>query len=375
MQKFTSLIGSCLVAVCLTACVPSRVQKPTTLKEALGNELLIGAAINSNQAAGFDTAGIRLVKEQYNCISPENCMKSEIIHPEENRYDFTLADQYVDFGTKNNLTVIGHTLIWHSQLAKWFCVDEKGNNVSPEVLKQRMKDHITTVVTRYKGRIQGWDVVNEAIEDDGSYRKTKFYEILGEEFIPIAFQYAHEADPDAQLFYNDYSMALPAKRDAVVALVNKLKERGLRIDAVGMQGHLSMDFPAVQAFEESMLAFAGAGVKIMITELDLTILPNPRQNAGAEISDQAEYQKELNPYADALPDPMSKAWNARMGEFFKLFLKHKDIVSRITLWGVADCDSWRNNWPVRGRTDYPLLFDRKHEPKPVVETILQTAGL
>ncbi len=375
MRKLTSVIGSCLVAVCMTACVQPQAKKTMTLKEALGDKFLIGAAINSNQAAGFDTAGVRIVTEQYNCISPENCMKSEVIHPEENRYDFTLADQFVEFGEKNNLAVIGHTLIWHSQLARWFCVDEKGNNVAPEVLKQRMKDHITTVVTRYKGRIQGWDVVNEAIEDDGSYRKTKFYEILGEEFIPLAFQYAHEADPNAELFYNDYSMANPAKRDAVVALVKKLKECGLRIDAVGMQGHLSMDYPTVQAFEESMLAFAGAGVKIMITELDLSAIPNPRQNAGAEISDTEAYRKELNPYPEVLPDSVSQAWDARMGEFFKLFLKHKDIVSRVTLWGVADGDSWRNDWPVRGRTDYPLLFDRKHEPKPVVGEIIKKATL
>lgn len=173
----------------------------------------------------------------------------------------------------------------------WFCVDENGKNVSPEVLKKRMKDHITTIVKRYKGRIKGWDVVNEAIEDNGAYRKTKFYEILGEEYIPLAFQYAHEADPDAELYYNDYSMAQPGRRAAVVKMVKDLKKRGIRIDAVGMQGHIGMDYPKISEFEESMLAFAGAGVKVMITELDLTVLPSPDPKVGAEVSASFEYKK------------------------------------------------------------------------------------
>ena len=174
------------------------------------------------------------------------------------------------------MAVIGHTLIWHSQLAPWFAVDEQGRDVSPEVLKQRMRDHIHTVVGRYKGRVKGWDVVNEAIEDDGSYRRNVFYRILGEEYIPLAFQYAHEADPDAELYYNDYSLANPRKREGVVRLVQKLKSRGLRIDAVGMQAHLGMEWPSVEEFEKSMLAFAATGVKVMVTELDLNALPAPR---------------------------------------------------------------------------------------------------
>ena len=167
-------------------------------------------------------------------------MKSSVIHPKENKYNFAQADEFVSFGESNQMAIIGHCLIWHSQLAPWFCVDKDGNNVSPEVLKKRMKDHITTIVKRYKGRIKGWDVVNEAIEDNGAYRKTKFYEILGEEYIPLAFQYAHEADPDAELYYNDYSMAQPGRREAVVKMVNDLKKRGIRIDAVSAM--LYLDF-------------------------------------------------------------------------------------------------------------------------------------
>ncbi len=371
MKKLTSLAGGCFLALCVAACCQSQVEKTTTLKDALGDKFLIGAAINSDQAAGFDTAGVRIIKEHFNAIVAENCMKCEVIHPEENRYDFTLADQFVAFGEKNNLTITGHTLLWHSQLAPWFCVDEQGNNVSPEVLKERIKNHITTIVSRYKGRIKGWDVVNEAIEDDGTYRNSKFYQILGEEYIALAFQYAHEADPDAELYYNDYSMSKPGKRETVVKMVNQLKERGLRVDAIGMQGHIIMDYPTVGEFETSMLAFASTGAKVMITEWDLSVLPAPNQQAGAEISDRTEYSKGLNPYPEALPESMAKAWNARMGEFFKLFIKHSDIITRVTVWGVADGDSWRNNWPVKGRTDYPVLFDRNHQPKPVVNEIIQ----
>ena len=213
-----------------------------SLKKALKNKFLIGVSVNTHQSSGKDVAAVEIVKKNFNSIVAENCMKSSVIHPKENKYNFAQADEFVSFGESNQMAIIGHCLIWHSQLAPWFCVDKDGNNVSPEVLKKRMKDHITTIVKRYKGRIKGWDVVNEAIEDNGAYRKTKFYEILGEEYIPLAFQYAHEADPDAELYYNDYSMAQPGRREAVVKMVNDLKKRGIRIDAIGMQGHIGMDY-------------------------------------------------------------------------------------------------------------------------------------
>jgi endo-1,4-beta-xylanase len=245
--------------------------------------------------------------------------------------------------------------------------------VSREVLSEHIKDHISTIVGRYKGRVHGWDVVNEAIMDDGSYRKSKFYEILGEEFIPLAFQFAHEADPDAELYYNDYSMFTPGKRQGVVKLIHSLQEKGIRIDAVGMQGHIGMDSPQIEEFEKSLLAFSNTGVKVMITEFDMSALPPARGETGADIATNVEYQKEINPYTDALPDSVSQAWNDRMGEFFKLFLKHQDKITRVTMWGVGDADSWRNDWPVRGRTDYPLLFDRNYQAKPVVNLIIKEA--
>ena len=343
-------------------------QTERTLKEVTDGKFLMGVAVNTSQVAGKDLKADSLVKKHFNSIVAENCMKSEVIHPEENRYDFTLADEFVNYGEENNMFIIGHCLIWHSQLSPWFCVDSLGNNVSPEVLKQRMKDHIYTIVGRYKGRIHGWDVVNEAFEGDGSYRNSKFYQILGEEYIPLAFQYAHEADPDAELYYNDYGMQDAGRRDGVVRMTNDLKNRGLRIDAIGMQGHMGLDYPTITDYEKSMNAFAGTGAKIHITEWDMTALPTV--NMGANIADRAEYESSLNPYPETLPDSVAQLWNARMRDFFELFMKHSDVVERVTVWGVSDGDSWKNNWPIRGRKEYPLIFDRDYQPKPFIQEML-----
>lgn len=362
-----TLFASMLVVSCGNGKQATITEEPA-LKDIFGDKFLVGVAVNVRQSSEVDTASVKIIKKHFNSIVAEDCMKSANIHPEEDRYNFEQADQFVKFGQENNMAIIGHCLIWHSQLAPWFCVDQKGNNVSAEVLKQRMKDHITTIVTRYKGKIKGWDVVNEAIEEDGSYRKTKFYEILGEEYIPLAFQYAHEADPDAELYYNDYGMNVPGRRDAVVKLVNSLKAKGLRIDAIGMQGHMGMDYPTIEDFEASMLAFAGTGVKVMITEWDMSALPTVKRSAN--ISDTVTFRKAMNPYPEALPDSVSAVWNARMKAFFNLFLKHADIVERVTAWGVSDGDSWKNNFPVRGRKEYPLLFDRNYEMKPFLKELI-----
>jgi len=364
----TAFFGCILVATSFSGC---KTNSKIGLKDALADKFLIGTAINSEQITGVDTGSIQVIKNQFNAIVAENVMKSEVIQPVEGEFNFALADQFVEFGEKNNMYVTGHVLIWHSQAPKWFFVDEKGNNVSPEVLKQRMKTHISTLVGRYKGRVKGWDVVNEAIEDNGAWRKSKFYEILGEEYIRLAFQYAHEADPKAELYYNDFSMAHPGRRDAVVTMVNKLKQQGVKIDGIGMQGHMTMDFPTIDAYEKSILAFAGTGVKVMITEMDITVLPSPNQYKGADVGTKFEYDKKLNPYVDGLPDSVATALHNRYADFFKLFLKHKDKISRVTVWGVNDSQSWRNYWPINGRTDYPLLFERNNSPKPIVETIIK----
>ncbi|MCH5237061.1 MAG: endo-1,4-beta-xylanase [Muribaculaceae bacterium] len=363
---FISLLAFSGAVLC--SCAENATAEPA-VKDVFGDKFLIGTALNVRQSNELDSMGVKIVKQHFNNIVAENCMKSEEIHPQRDTYFWDDADRFVEFGMKNNLVVSGHCLIWHSQLAPWFPYDDNGNYVSADTLKQRMRDHIYTVMRRYKGKVKGWDVVNEAILDDGSYRVSPFYEIIGEEFIPLAFQYAHEADPDAELYINDYSMANKGKRDKYVEIVNDLKKRGLRIDAIGMQGHMGLDYPELSEFEKSIEAFASTGCKVMITEWDMSALPTV--NRGANVADRVEFEKQMNPYPDGLPEDVSEVWNNRMEQFFELALKHSDKISRINFWGVSDGDSWKNNWPMAGRKEYPLLFDRNYEMKPFMKKLIE----
>ena len=359
-----------LLTAAFMACGNGETKKEPGLKDALGDKFEIGVALNTRQSSGNDTLATRIVQNHFNSIVAENCMKSGELLKDDKTYDFTQADEFVQFGVDNNLNIVGHTLIWHSQLPKWFCVDDNGDNVSPEELKERMRNHIHTVAGRYKGKIKGWDVVNEAILEDGSYRNSQFYQILGEEFIPLAFQYAQEADPDAQLYYNDYNEWYPGKRETVVRLINTLKERGIRIDGIGMQGHIGLNGPSLEEYQATIDDYANAGVKVLVTELDMSALPEPRRMGGANLTDTESYRQEIDPYTEGLPEEVALEWNNRMMDFFNLFIDNSDHIIRVTMWGVSDGDSWKNGFPVRGRTDYPLLFDRDHNPKPVVTQLI-----
>ena len=354
----------------LISCNSSDKNEDITLKQAFKDIFYIGTALSEEQILGEDEAAIEVVKSNFNSITAENIMKSEVMQPIEGEFDFTLSDKFVEFGEQNDMQIIGHTLIWHSQAPDWFFVDENGDDVSPEVLTQRMRSHILTIAGRYKGRIHGWDVVNDAIEDDGSWRKSKFYEILGEDFIRIAFELAHEADPDAELYYNDYSMANEGRRNRVVSMVKTLQEEGVKIDGIGMQGHLNLNSPSIEDYEKSIQEFADLGVKIMITELDLSVLPSVRSNDGANVKSTFEYNEKINPYKDGLSKEVEEKQYQRYTDFFKLFVKYQDNIDRVTLWGVNDAQSWKNDWPVEGRTDYTLLFDRNNKPKEVVKDII-----
>ncbi|WP_297099274.1 endo-1,4-beta-xylanase [uncultured Draconibacterium sp.] len=374
MRNSRIFIALIALAAVTFACSTSKKKTPETLKDAFQGKFYIGTAMNEWQITGEDSAAVGVIKSQFDAIVPENCMKSEEIQPQEGEFDFSLADQFVDFGEANNKFITGHCLIWHSQAPKWFFTDAEGNDVSREVMIERMKNHIYTVVGRYKGRIKGWDVVNEAFLEDGSWRESKFYQIVGKDFIKLAFQFAHEADPDAELYYNDYNEWYPGRRDAVVQMVRDLKAEGIRIDGIGMQGHIGMDGPSIDEYEKAIEAYAGEGMKVMITELDMSILPQPRQDVGADISTSFEYQQQLNPYTAGVPHNEMELWDNRMLDFFQLFLKHSDVISRVTLWGVSDATSWKNDFPVHGRTDYPLLFDRDYQPKSIVAKLINEAN-
>jgi endo-1,4-beta-xylanase len=372
MKKSLWKTGALYVILLATAACNSQEAAEEGLKDALKGKFYIGTAMNGPQILGRDTASLEIIHTHFNSVVAENCMKSGPIHPGEDEYDFELADGFIDFADQNDLYTVGHCLVWHSQAPRWFFTDGEGNDVSREVLIERIRDHIATVAGRYKGKVDCWDVVNEAFEDDGLWRNNKFYQIIGEDYVELAFRFAHEADPDAELIYNDYSMFHEGRRNAVVQLVNDLKAKGLRIDGVGMQAHYGMDFPSLEDFEKSIVAFSEAGVDVHITEMDISVLPN-HWNVGADVRERFDYQEFMNPYAEALPDSVSTALNDRYMDFFHLFLKHADKIKRVTLWGVADHMSWKNNWPIRGRTDYPLLFDREYMPKPVVLEIIEAA--
>ena len=369
MKKITTLALGLLLASAAFAQKGNKAEVLPSFQSTLGKHFLIGVAVDTRLPAGQDPAAEAVVKEQFNQVVAENCMKGEENHPEVNRFDFTGGDKLVDWAERNGKTVIGHCLVWHSQPPKWMFTDANGKTVSREVLIGRMYNHIMTVVTHYKGKIKGWDVVNEAFEDDGSYRKSPYYNIIGPEFIELAFQFAHEADPNVELYYNDYSTSKPGKREAICKLVRSLKSKGLRIDAVGMQSHNGYNYPDYAEYEKSIEAFAAEGVKVMMTELDVNMLPNPEGFGGAEISQNFELQAKYNPYVKGLDKKAQKLFNQRYLDLFKIIERHKDVISRVTFWGVNDGHTWLNDWPIKGRTNYPTLIDRNNQLKPVVKDI------
>lgn len=358
-------------AVVLASFASTQLNAKETLAEATKGKFLMGVAVNMPQVNGADPIQTEQIRTEFSTIVAENCMKPGPIHPEENRYFWDDADKVVAFGEKNKQVVTGHCLIWHSQLPAWFFKDSTGADVTPEVLKARMRTHIHAVVGRYKGRILGWDVVNEAFEDNGTYRKSKFFKILGKDFIKYAFQYAHEADPNVELYYNDYNVETPSKGDAIAQLVKELKEAGCRIDAVGSQSHMHMDSPSLTNIENSIKKMRDVGVKVLITEWDISILPSAY--SGANISTQIGYAEKMDPYRNGVPDSVMLKWNKRMMDVFGMFVKYSDVVDRVTVWGLNDQGTWLNNFPIRGRMDYPVLFDRNNNRKAVVDEMIRMA--
>ena len=364
-----------VTAAVLAACVAANAQQPTTLKDAYRGIFHVGAAINEQQIAGTDALGTGIVAAQFDSISPENVLKWERVHPSLDTYNFKLADKYVAFGEKNHMFIVGHNLVWHSQVPNWVFQDDQGKPLTREALLQRMHDHIFKVVGRYKGRIQSWDVVNEALNEDGTLRKSKWQQIIGDDFIEKAFEYAHQADPQAELTYNDYSLENEAKLKGALALVARLKAQGVAITTVGIQGHDSLAHPTVEEEDAAITAFAKLGVKVAISELDIDVLPRDPKLFSADVSLKVKQDPKLNPYANGLPDDVQQELARRYADLFAVFLKHRAEMSRVTFWGVTDRDSWLNNWPVPGRTSYPLLFDRNGKPKPAFEAVIEQEKL
>lgn len=332
------------------------------LKDLYKNDFLIGAALGSRIFMADDTDMLNFIASEFNSITLENAMKWSNIHPANDKWSFDIPDNFVDFAMNNNMHVLGHVLVWHSQVPKDVFLDEDGNKLTKNALLKRMESHIQTVVDRYKGKVDAWDVVNESITPEDGWRKSPWLEIIGPEFMDRAFHLAHEADPECHLLYNDYGMDNPKRRDFVVQMVKDFKKKGVPIHGIGMQGHYHLESPTIKEIETSIEAFASTGMRVHFTELDVDVLPYDWERS-AEVSTNVEYAQSLNPYTDGLPKDVNDKLTRRYEELFKLFLKHRDKIDRVTFWGTSDADSWKNNFPVRGRTNYPLLFDRQRNPK------------
>jgi endo-1,4-beta-xylanase len=332
-------------------------RQAVALKDLMPKGMVIGVALNQRQSDGVDTAAVDIVTRHFSSISPENLLKFQPIHPDEDRYVFEAQDRYVQFGVDRKMQVIGHTLVWHSQTSPWVFQGKDGAAVDRDTLLARMRDHINTVVGRYKGRIHGWDVVNEAVDEDGSLRKTPWLNAIGEDYIAKAFEFARAADPTAELYYNDFNLEKPAKRAGVIRLAKDLLSRGIRVDGIGNQAHWRLETPSSAEIEESLRDLRSTGLKVMYTELDINLLPQAGRGADPSVA---------NPYADGLPQDVQQALARRYADIFGIFVKHRDAVSRVTFWGLSDADSWLN----RGRTNHPLLWDRERRPKPAFDAVV-----
>lgn len=357
-SRFSLLTAALLVMVATARSAETSV----ALKDAYKDCFMIGVALNQRQFTERDANGAALVKRQFNSISPENVMKWERIHPRPgpDGYDFAAADRYVEFGEKNGMFIVGHTLIWHAQTPRWVFQGEGASAITREVLLQRMRDHIHTVVGRYKGRIKAWDVVNEALNEDGSLRQSQWYRIIGEDYIEKAFEYAHEADPGAELRYNDFSIEDEPKRKGAIALVKKLQARKAPISGLGSQTHANLTSPSAELLDTALTEFAELGIPISITELDVDASQGGQRRRSAEVSQNAQAG------GGGIVENANQKLADQYGSLFRVFLKHRKNIKLVTFWGVTDRDSWRS-------FGNPLLFDREGKSKKCFVTVIQTA--
>ena len=357
--------------ICLIGCANKLLSEPSN-KLSLGAHFkdlfYLGAAINENTILGLDPKSATIVNSEFNTITPENSLKWMFIQPKPNKFNFKAADKYVEMGLKNNMYIVGHALVWHAQLA-----DFMQNIDNSAEARKHVDNHINRLVSRYKGKIDAWDVVNEAFEEDGSLRASVFYKNMGENYIEEVFRITDKADPDADLIYNDYNLYKPEKRAAVLKMVKNFKSNGTKINGVGVQAHWDLKSPSLEEIEQIILDIHAEGVSVSFTELDISVLPNPWEMVGAEVTQnfsKFEGDPKMNPFPNGLPDAVQEKLAKRYQDIFNLFVKHSDKINRVTFWGVMDKHSWLNDWPIKGRTNYPLLFDRDYQPKVAYERLL-----
>lgn len=351
-------------------------QEAPTLREAFRDDFLIGTAVDADVLRGQAPLKLAIATREFNAITPGNSLKPESVQPREGEFRFGDGDRLMEICRQSGAVPIGHTLVWHSQTPGWFFQGPEGKPAGRDLAIERMRTHIRTVVGRYKGRIKQWDVVNEAIDDGpGFLRDTPWRRAIGDDYIAEAFRAAHEADPDAVLIYNDYNIEMAYKHQKAMRLLKSLLEQGVPVHAVGIQGHWHLGTPDPAELEKAITDFSAMGLKVVVSELDVGVLPT--RYRGADVGHHEEITPEerakLDPYTALLPDEIS----ARQAEgylgIFRTLLRHREKILRVSLWGTHDGDSWLNNFPIRGRTDYPLLFDREGKPKPACDAVLRAA--
>jgi endo-1,4-beta-xylanase len=349
-----------------------------SLREAYKDAFLIGTALNTEIVSGKDALAQALVPVHFNSITAENVMKAEVVNPRPGVYDFAAADAFVAYGEKHNIFIVGHTLVWHNQTPEWFFLDDQGKPNTREAQIERMRRHIEAVAGRYKGRVHAWDVVNEVIGEDGKYRPTTWVNAIGDgdELVRLAFKFTSQYASNAELYYNDFNAWRPEKRDGIVRMVKMLKDAGIRIDGIGMQGHWGLNYPSTEHVEAAIDAYAALGVKVMITELDVDVLPLTKEGqiiGTGMLHPQfqlPEFERFLDPYKHGLPADLERQLTDRYAELFRIFYRKRGAIDRVTLWGVHDGLNWKNGYPIPNRTNYPTLFDRARKPKPAFEAVI-----
>jgi endo-1,4-beta-xylanase len=366
----TAAPASCDGAADLSSLDPGRV----SLAQTYGDDFKVGVAIGRNVYGAPDSAASTLVAAQYNRLTPENEFKWQSVQRQPGVFDFSQAEAFVQYAEAHGMEVHGHTIVWHQQVPDWVFQGDGGGQATRQQLLDRLDQHMSALAEHFGSRVQYWDVVNEAINDDGSLRTTPWRTIIGDDYLEQAFRLAAQHFPAAKLVYNDFNMENPAKREAVVKLVRDFQARGVRIDAIGSQGHFRLQTPTLDAIGASLDAFAATGLEVLVSEMDVDVLPAANQNQGADLSVSAELSARLNPYAECLPASVAEQAAARWGALFELFRQHADQLHSVTLWGVSDGYSWLNNWPVNGRTNYALLFDRQLQPKQSWQKVIEAAG-
>ncbi len=368
----TTIARSVVLLLAATGLHSSVAAEPA-LREVYEKDFLIGVALNTGQVTGRNAKAGDLAGKQFSSLTAENDMKWQLIHPDPERYTFDAADAYFEFARKHKMAVIGHTLVWHSQTPGWVFAGADGKPATRDELLKRMRDHIHTVAGRYKGKVKGWDVVNEALSDGGPdiLRDSPWRRIIGDDFLDHAFRFAKEADPKAELYYNDYGLENERKRANCVKLVKGMLERKVPIDGIGTQSHFQLSHPPVGEIEKTIKDFAALGLKVMITELDVDVLPGRGAPGNADVNRREQGDATTNPYTADLPDDMQEKLAKRYAEIFDIYLKHRKSITRVTFWGLDDGQTWLNGFPIRGRTNHPLLFDRELKPKPAFEKVIR----